>query len=63
MAKILKPPTHCPTCNKTLHWLAPTPPEQWLAVCFHCMVEYFGTASGQTGSRKRKGAHDARVSG
>ena len=54
MATIVKPPTMCPTCGKTLHWFAPQPPEKWLAICLHCNVEYFGTAGGQTGSRKRQ---------
>lgn len=53
MAITTKPPTMCPQCAKSLIWMAPTPPEVYLGVCLACLIEYFGTASGQTGSRER----------
>ena len=53
MATTIKPPTHCPQCRRLLHWMAPQPPEIYLGVCLPCGVAYFGTASGQAGSRPR----------
>lgn len=53
MATTIKPPTICPQCGKALHWMDPQPPAVYCGVCLNCNREYFGTASGQTGSRKR----------